>query len=105
MPGYLLYALATVQCMHAGQAQPVVTNPRVLVGGQPIVTQSSAYTIAGCTQQPPVGPPCVSAQWVSAALRVKADGVPVLLQDSKAICTPTGTPLNVIVTQVRVKGT
>jgi hypothetical protein len=29
----------------------------------------------------------------------------VLLQDSQAICTPTGTPLNVVVTQLRVKGT
>jgi hypothetical protein len=36
---------------------------------------------------------------------VRAGGVPVLLQDSQAICAPTGTGLNVVVTQVRVKGT
>jgi hypothetical protein len=28
----------------------------------------------------------------------------VLLQDSQAITTPNGVPLNVLVTQVRVKG-
>jgi hypothetical protein len=28
----------------------------------------------------------------------------VLLQDSQATCVPTGTPLTVAVTQVRVKG-
>jgi hypothetical protein len=35
---------------------------------------------------------------------VKAGGVPVLLQDSQAITTPNGVPLNVLVTQFRVKG-
>ena len=31
--------------------------------------------------------------------------VPVLLKDSQAVCTPTGTGLNTVVTQQRVKGT
>lgn len=107
MPGYLLHVGATVLCSHAGQAQPVVSNPRVTVSGQPIVTQTSTYMIAGCTLPPPptANGPCVTAQWVSAALRVTAGGVPVLLQDSQAICAPTGTPLNIVVTQPRVKGT
>jgi hypothetical protein len=39
------------------------------------------------------------------ATRVMAGSQPVLLQDSQAICTPTGTPLTIAVTQVRVKGT
>ena len=100
MPGFLLHSGATVQCMHAGQAQPTAINPRVKVNGQPIVTQSGTYTVAGCTSNPP----CVTAQWVSAATRVKAGGQPVLLQDSQAVCTPTGTGLNISVTQTRVKG-
>jgi hypothetical protein len=104
MPGFLLYAQATVQCAHAGQAQPTLPNPRVKVSGGPIVTQSGPYMVSGCTQQPATGPPCVTAQWVSAALRIKADGQPVLLQDSQAVCTPTGTPLIVNATQTRVKG-
>jgi hypothetical protein len=105
MPGYMLHMGATVLCAHAGQATPTVTSPRVKVGGQPIVTQPGPYSIAGCSFPPPpaANGPCVIAQWVSAAVRVKSMGTPVLLQDSQAICTPTGTPLNVVVTQFRVK--
>lgn len=94
-------------CAHAGQAQPTAPNPRVKVGGQPIVTLPTAYTVAGCTMPPPTAGngPCVTAQFMTSATRVMAGGQPVLLQDSQAICTPTGTPLNIVVTQVRVKGT
>lgn len=107
MPGYLLHVGATVLCTHGGQAQATSPNPRVSVGGQPIVTQPASYVVAGCAFPPPpvANGPCVTAQWVSAAVRVKAGGMPVLLQDSQAICAPTGTPLNIVVTQVRVKGT
>lgn len=107
MPGYLLHVGATVLCTHGGQAQATSPNPRVSVGGQPIVTQPAPYVVAGCAFPPPpvANGPCVTAQWVSAAVRVKAGGMPVLLQDSQAICAPTGTPLNIVVTQVRVKGT
>jgi len=104
MPGFLLHMGATVMCMHAGQAQPVVSNPRVKVSGQPVVTQTSSYVIAGCPFVFPAPGPCVSAQWITAATRVLAGGVPVLLQDSLAICAPTGTGLNIILTQLRVKG-
>ena len=105
MPGTLLHQGATVLCMHAGQAQPTAPNPQVKVAGQPIVTQAAPYTIAGCPFVPPAGTgPCVTAQWVQAATRVRAGGVPVLLQDSQAVCAPTGTGLNILVTQVQVKG-
>ncbi len=46
----------------------------------------------------------MTAQWVMAATRVKSNGVPVLLQDSQAVCAPNGTGVNILVTQVRVKG-
>jgi len=106
MPGYLLHQGATVLCLHVGQAQPMTFNPRVRVGSQPVVTQTSTYVVAACTLPPPTvaNGPCVTAQWISAATRVRAGGVPVLLQDSQAICVPTGTGLNVIQTQMRVKG-
>ena len=106
MSGMLLDMGATVLCMHGGQAQPILTNPRVRVSGQPVVTLSSTYAIVGCPFTPPAGNgPCVTAQFVSSALRVRAGGMPVLLQDSQAICSPTGTPLNILVTQLRVRGT
>lgn len=105
MPGFLLHQGATVMCAHAGQAQPTAVNPRVKVGGQPVVIQPTMYTIAGCSYSTTIGPmPCVTGQWVSAATRVLAGGQPVLLQDSQAVCVPNGTPLNIVVTQTRVKG-
>ena len=107
MPGYLLHVGATVLCAHGGQAQPTVPNPRVRVGGQPIVTQPMPYVVAGCPFPPPPAGngPCLTAQWVVGAVRVKAMGAPVLLQDSQAVCAPTGTPLTIVVTQPRVRGT
>ncbi len=107
MPGFLLHQGATVLCSHGGQAQPIVVNPRVKVSGQPIVTQSSPYAVAGCPLPPPIAAngPCVTAQWILGATRVRAGGVPVLLQDSQALCAPTGTPLTIVLTQMRVKGT
>jgi hypothetical protein len=105
MPGFLLHFGATVQCAHAGQAMPTVTNPRVTVSGQPIVTQPNPYTITGCPFNVSGSPvPCVTAQWVSGATRILSNGMPVLLFDSQAICTPNGTPLLIIATQTRVNG-
>jgi len=107
MPGYLLHQGATVQCAHGGQAQPTVTSQTVKVGGQFVVTQSAPYTIAGCSLPPPPtgNGPCVTAQWTSAAMRITSDAQPVLLFDSQATCTPTGTPLLIVQTQTQVRGT
>ena len=104
MPGFLLHQGATVLCLHGGQAQPTVPDPRVRVGGQPIVTQPNPYTVAGCPFTTAVPQPCLMAQWVTAAARVRATGMPVLLQDSQAVCAPNGTGVNILVTQVRVRG-
>jgi hypothetical protein len=105
MPGFLLHLGATVLCAHGGQAQPTAPNPRVLVGGQPVVTQLAPHAVVGCPFNVSGAPsPCVTAQWVTGALRVLVGGAPALLQDSQAICAPNGTPVNIIVTQVRVRG-
>jgi hypothetical protein len=107
MPGFLLHVGATVLCSHGGQAQPTVPNPRVTVSGQATVTMSAPYVVAGCTFPPPPNGngPCVTAQWVTAATRITSNGQPLLLLDSQAICTPTGTPLIISVTQTRATGT
>ena len=60
--------------------------PRVKVGGQPVVTQSGPYTVAGCGLTGTSSPPCVTAQWVTAAVRVRAGSVPV---------SPAGQPVRV----------
>lgn len=107
MPGFLLHTGATVLCSHGGQATPVVSSPRVTVGGQPVVTLPGTYTVAGCALPPPptANGPCVTGQWISAATRVRAGGQPLLLTDSQSVCAPSGTPLIVVATQVRVRGT
>lgn len=105
MPGFLLHVNANVLCMHGGTAKATTPNLRVKVGGQPTVLQPSPWTIAGCPFMTGTNPmPCVSAQWTSAATRVKSNGIPLLLQDSQAVCAPNGTGVNVVTTQIRVKG-
>jgi len=104
MPGYVLHQGARVICMHSGQAQPTAPFPRVKVKGQPVVTQPNPYTVTACTLPSNAGGPCVTAQWTTAATRVRAGGAAVLLQDSQAVCTPTGSGLNVVQTQTQVRG-
>jgi hypothetical protein len=105
MPGFLLHAGATILCAHGGQVQAAVPSPRVRVGGQPVVTLPNPHMVAGCPFNVAAGPvPCVTAQWVVGATRVRSVGMPVLLQDSQAVCAPNGTPVSILVTQVRVRG-
>ena len=107
MAGFVLHQGATVLCLHGGQAAPTAPNPRVSASGQKISVQPPPYTVAGCALPPPPNGngPCVAATWTTAAVRVKASGQPVLVQGSQATCTPTGTGLNVVMTQTRVKAT
>jgi hypothetical protein len=104
MPGFLLHVGATVICAHAGQAMPATPNPRVTVAGQPTVTMAAVYTIAGCALTGTPNPPCATATFLTSATRLTSGGQPLLLQDSRSTCVPTGTPLTIVVTQVRVKG-
>lgn len=103
MSGLLLHFGATVLCAHGGQATPSAPMPRVLVSGQPVVTQAAPWLVAGCPNAAAVGP-CLTAQWVVAATRVLAGGQPVLLMSSLAVCAPTGTPLAPLAAQTRVVG-
>jgi hypothetical protein len=107
MPGPILHFGATVLCAHAGQATPSVTVPRVLVSGQPVATLPAPWLVAGCALPPPpaANGPCVTAQFVTSAVRVLALGQPLLLMDSQSICAPTGTPLIPTVAQPRAIAT
>jgi uncharacterized Zn-binding protein involved in type VI secretion len=105
MPGFLLHQGATVLCSHGGQAQPTAPNLRVKVSNLMVTAAAAPYSVAGCGFVPPAGNgPCVTGTWVTAATRVRIEGVPVLLQDSQSVCVPTGTPLVIAVTQIRVRG-
>lgn len=106
MPGYLLHVGAIVMCSHGGQAQPTMPIPRVTVSGQPVVAQVAPHLVAGCPFVAGLVPlPCVATQWLTGSVRVKSMGLPLLLQDSQAVCIPNGTPAVIAMTQLRVKGT
>lgn len=105
MPGPLLHQGALVLCAHAGQAQPLAPNPRVLVSGMPTLTITAPWAVAGCAFPPVAGGPCVTAQFVTAAVRVTSMGQPLLLMDSQALCAPTATPLVPVMAQTRAIGT
>ena len=107
MPGPILHVGATVLCAHAGQAQPTVPNPRVMVSDQPVVNQPGPWMVAGCSLPPPpaANGPCVTASFVTGSVRVTSLGTPLLLMDSVSICTPTGTPLTPVQVQPRVIAT
>jgi len=103
MPGFLVHVGAQVTCSHAGQAKPTAPNPRVTVSGQPTVLITAPYLISGCTfpTPPTANGPCVSAQWLSGTTRVLSSGQPLVVLSSQATCVPTGTPLLILVTQIR----
>jgi len=69
------------------------------------VVMSAPYAIAGCPFNVSGSPvPCVTGQWVVAALRVQSSGQPLVLMDSQAVCVPNGTPLMPVAAQPRVIG-
>jgi uncharacterized Zn-binding protein involved in type VI secretion len=105
MPGPIVHLGATVICTHAGQALPTSPSPRVMVGGQPVVTIATMYVIAGCGLASTAAPPCVTGQWLVGATRVLVGGVPVAVQSGSSLCTPTGSPMLPVVVQPRVVAT
>lgn len=102
--GYILHEGAVVQCLDGAPAEPMNVNPRVTVSGMSIVTQSTQYSIAGCPLASSGSTFCATASWLTASLRITADGDPVVLSDSQATCVNTGKGLNVISTQTQAKG-
>ena len=105
MPAPVLHLGATVICAHAGQATPTNPVPRVLVSGQPVVTLTTQYVVAGCALTGTGTPPCLTGQWVVGALRVLALGAPVAIMAGTSVTTPTGTPMAPVLSQPRVIAT
>ena len=107
----LYHVGATAMCPHAGNVQVITSNTRVFVSQQPVATFADTYPIAGCpfTVPGPKPQPCIKVQWLVPASRVFVNGQPVILKTSTGICQsaeqiPQGAP-NVVMTQIRVKGT
>lgn len=105
MPAPVLHLGATVMCSHAGQATPLAPNPRVLLGGQPVVTLASPWAVAACGLTGSGAPPCATGQFIVGAARVLVAGAPVATMAGSSVCTPSGTPLLPLVAQMRVMAT
>lgn len=105
MPAPILHLGATVLCTHAGQAIPMAPFPRVMVSGQPVVTLTSPYAIAGCALTGTPVPPCLTGQFVMGAVRVLAGGAPVATLASPSVSIPAGTPMLPLMAQTRVLAT
>jgi hypothetical protein len=103
--GQLVQQGATVLCAHGGQAKPGSPSPRVQLGGQGALLVPDPWTVSGCPLPPQSGGPCASATWTAGTVRVTAGGQPLIMQGGSATCMPTGAPLSVTVTQMRVSAT
>jgi hypothetical protein len=85
MPGLMLHVGAVMSCIHQAPASTAPTQPRVLLGVQPVALSSNVILVAGCPFQvpTPAGPkpqPCVKVLWAMPSTRVLVTGQPVLLQ-------------------------
>lgn len=103
MPGRLVQQGATVMCSHGGQAMPTTPNPRIRLGGAAAISLPAPWTVAACPLPPVSGGPCATAMWTVGTVRVRSMGQPLVIQGGTATCVPTGVPLQVTVTQVRVQ--
>jgi hypothetical protein len=84
MPGFLLHVNAVMQCTHGAKATVAPSQPRVVVGGQPVATMASVIAVAGCPFQVPTpgGPkpqPCVLVKWAMPSTRFLVGGQPAAL--------------------------
>src|SRR3954462_8618043 len=105
MPGFVVEQTATITCVHQGKCTPLTAALRVRLGGVPALLKTSEFVVAGCTLPPPPGAngPDVTGSWILGAVRVKSDGVPLLLADAQAICKPSGLGAIILQTQVRAR--
>jgi hypothetical protein len=82
-------------------AQPVGLAPRVRLSGSPAVLQQPPWPVIGCVVPPlfgagPTGQmhtiigmlPCFLVNWVTATVRVKSMGQPLLLVTSQGVTLP-----------------
>ncbi|MDB5069132.1 MAG: hypothetical protein JWM87_243 [Candidatus Eremiobacteraeota bacterium] len=105
MPAPIVQLGAVVMCSHAGTATPLVPSTRVLASGQPVITITSPWAVAGCALTPSGGPFCVTGQVIVGATRVLAGGMPVVVQTSTSVCVATGSPLIFVSAQLKAIAT
>lgn len=116
MAALLLNSNSHAICSHGGQAKPVMPAVRVKLSGSPAVMQQPPWPVSGCLLPPMFGAgptgqmhtivgmlPCFFANWMTATVRVKSMGQPLLLENSQGIAIPSGLPVVVVPNQFRVR--
>ena len=90
---YIVQRSAQGACDHQGTATPTVAAENVKINGQAILTIPSTFSVAGCSLNASGSPvPCVTLMFTQGATKVKANGMPVLLDSA----TPQATgPLGI----------
>lgn len=82
-----LTTASILQCPHGGLVTAITTNTVAQAGGDYIVRSSDTFMIAGCAFTLPSGPnPCMTVQWVTAALMNTVMSDNVLTEDSVGMC-------------------
>lgn len=107
MTGYLVTTANTVLCSHGGTGSPTLPSARIRAGGLPLVVQPLPYLVKGCPAPALSGgilPPCVSASWLTGALRVRSSGQAVLLTNSMGVTAPNGVRASIVPAQRRARG-
>jgi hypothetical protein len=97
----------TMQCPHGGQVQAVPSQMRAKAG-DPLLTSSDTFSIAGCVFTLPSGTPspCVSVTWVVADARVKVGGATLSTASTGLCMSGANVPQGSVIianTQQRVK--
>jgi hypothetical protein len=89
----------------------IPSSPKVLLGGQPALTASDQWLVAGCAFTVPPGKPqpCVKVVWIVPAMKVLLGGQPAVLAASTGLCqspeqAPQGPPM-VVSSQMKALGT
>jgi hypothetical protein len=106
----LIEQSATMMCPHAGQVQPSPSITRVTIGGLAPLAKDDKCLIAACPFVLANAPhPCNEIQWLTATVRITAQGKALLIDSSSGLCkaadgAPQGSP-NVVLTQQRVRAT
>jgi hypothetical protein len=107
MAAAVITTASTMLCAHGGSVSIVPTSTRVKAGGNPVLVQGDALTVAGCpfTVPPGVPTPCVAAQVLVASQRVKVGGRGIVTTQGVVMTTGSGPPVPVTatVTQTRAK--
>ena len=82
-----------LQCAHGGRLLPMAPRGRLRSGGRLVLAAGDAHAVHDCPHLGLDGlpSPCSVVTWEPGAVRVRADGRPVLLADACARATPNDT--------------